>query len=344
MQKSDLNYLHRKTLDELKAAILNGTLVPGERFYSRAELCRKFRITANMAHRIQTELQALNLLLPQCGSKFIVTMARKSASAAVRKLKKVLFIGDANAICDDSYGGMIVRGVREACQEHGLEFEREFVSVLNKPANYINIRRTVDADTGVILMMNMDLGREVITLLLDNNVPLVTANSFFPQRSAVLPDFRLAARQLLEEAAARGAKKVMYCSGFELVPCPIIAEEREKSFTEYSMFLCLEHLIANSGNFHQLCRKAVNFKPDAMLFLNDSWARHFKTHYLSKIGISPRILGCDNYAGKDDVCDFTTWDTNPVLQGRTAVDVLLDPLANVKPYVTRIKGKLIIRD
>ena len=344
MQKSDLNYLHRKTLDDLKAAILNGTLVPGERFYSRAELCRKFRITVNMAHRIQTELQDANLILPQSGSKFIINMVSNSASVPPRKLKKILMIGDFSAICDDSYGGMIVRGVREACQTHGLEFEREFVSVLNKSANYINVRRSVDADTGVILTMNMELGREVVTLLLDNNVPLVTVNSFFPQRSAVLPDFRLAARQLLEEAAARGAKKVMYCSGFELVPCPIIAEEREKAFAEYSMFLCLEHLIANSGNFHQLCRKAVNFKPDAMLFLNDKWASHFKAHYLAKIGFSPRVLGCDNYAEKDEVCDFTTWDTNPVMQGRTAVKVLLDPLSTVKPYVTRIKGKLIIRD
>ena len=82
-----------------------------------------------------------------------------------------------------------------------------------------------------------------------------------------------------------------------------------------------------------------------MLFQNDLWALHFKNNFIGKCGFTPRIFGCDNYNDDPTIKnDLTTWDTRPEAQGRIAVDVLLDPLNTIKPYVTRIKGKLIIRD
>ena len=344
MQKSDLNYLHRQTLDYLKAIILNGTLVPGEKFYSRAELCRKFGLSSSMAHRIHAELQAANMILPQCGSKFIVNAVSVPEFTPSYKLKKVFSVGDGNCFREGSFAKLVMDGVQEACMSFGLEFEMEFVSVLNKSANYINTKRSVAPDTGVILYLGMDLHREAMPLLLNSEIPLVTVNSLFSHRSAVLPDYRMATRQLLEEAVSRGAKKVMYCSGFELQHCPIIAGEREAAFAEYSMFLGLEYMIANSGNFHQLCRKAAKFKPDVMLFLNDVWATHFVKHYLGKCDFVPRIFGCDNHLESFEECRLTTWDTDPAAQGRAAVEVLLNPMSTIKPYITRTKGKLIVRD
>lgn len=344
MNTSNRHGKYRQAIDRCILEIQEGTLKPGAAFYSRTELCRKFDISLATAHKVQRILQENLYILPYPGSKFIVADSSYFTTAEPQKLKRVRIIGDANAIKDDSFGGRIVSGIRLGCRQHGFEFEREFVHVLNTPPGYLNPHRRLAPDEGLIVLLHQDLAQEIISLLLNPTARVVTVNSYFSPRSSVLPDYRGAMKALLEEALSRGAKRVMYCSGYGLFPCPIIASERESAFQEYTERYKLAAMIENSGNYHLAAKAVTQFQPDTILYQNDSYALHFRNNYLTRCGIPVRVLGCDNYSEDPGLSTLTTWDTDPVGMGRVSVDVLANPCVINKPYVARVKGKIVIRD
>ena len=326
--------------------IQDGTFKPGSVFYSCAELCQRYGLPPAQARRIQHALVARRLLLQSNGGRFLVLPSGYAAVTTPNPIRGVRIIGDVSAICDGSYGGRIVAGLRSACDERGLAFQREFVHVLNNPPNYLNTHRTMPSDEGLVVMMHQYMVQETIQLLLNHDISVVTVNSYFTLRTAVLPDYNLAMKELLENAASRGARRVMFCYGYGLFPCPIIADERASAFREHTARMGLEALADPSGNYHQVAKAVVQFKPDAILYQNDIHALAFRTYYLPQCGLATRVMGCDNHVEGTDLSldTLTTWDTRPEEMGRLCVEALFHPCVVSKPFVARVKGHLVVRD
>ena len=338
-------YLFQRSYDDCLLKIQNGTFLPGDSFYSCAELCHRYGLTLVQARKIQHALFARRYITRSHGSRFLV-LPRNNAQpvVALPGVKRIRVIGDVSSICEGSYGGRIVEGVQEGCQTHGLEFRRDVVRILNNPPGYLNTHLTLEKDEGLVVMLHHGMEREVIRPLLNHDTPVVTVNSFFFLRTAVAPDYRLAMKELLTHAVSRGARRVLYCFGYGLCPCPIIASERETAFLEYSEALGLEAKTEPSGNYHLAARMVAQFQPDTILYMNDNHAIQFRTYYLPQCGIQARVLGCDNFADGPGLETLTTWDTQPKEMGRQAVETLLHSCTTTKPFIVRLKGHLVIRD
>lgn len=336
--------LYQKAVHECRYEIQNGTLDAGMPFYSRNELCRKFSISLVTAHKVQRVLVQQGLIIPQAGGRFIVNKKIKMHSAVSDDLRKVRVIGSPKAIEGECYGGQIVAGVRAGCAERNLQFEIDLVDVMHNPPGYINASRCLETDEGLIVMLHEALAPEVAPLLMNPTIRAVTVNSFFPYRAAVLPDYRNGIHEQFQEAVSRGAKKLMFCNRLEYAFSPIIATIREELAKAEGERLGIELILDISGNFRHIAENIREQKPDAVFFMNDLAAIHFKQHFLRKSLNHPRIIGCDNYGPKEELAALSTWDTNPFGMGKASVELLCGQDTLSRPYTRFVPGKLIIRD
>ena len=337
------NSKYRRVIDQCILEILDGTMVSGSKFYSRATLCERFGISAMTAHKVHRNLLECGFIASSPGNEFIVQGDGFIAPQGTEMLRKVRMIGDINAIGEHTkFGNSIVSGVRAECEKQRLTLNVDLVNVLNNPPGYLNMCHTLASDEGLIVMMHAELLPEIASLVFNPNARIVFIDDFMPGRSVILNDNRGGMKTLIRTALESGAEKLMFAGGFLYHYNSINTFERMEAFQEMTDELKIKRLINMTGNFNWIAEDALAFKPDVIFFAQDDPALHFRKTYLPDLKLETRIFGFDHVAIESELETITTYAVDCIEMGRAAVRELLRPEMIYKPLTHRIPGEIVI--
>ena len=334
----------RMIADQFRYMIQSGEMLSGEKFPTRKELCEKFRISSMTAFHVQEELQNDGLIINTPGIGFFVNAPEMSQDNDFNtELKKIRMIGSPQAIGKEAeFGSAVVSGAKDACKRHNIDFNLELIQVLNNPARIINTTRRLARDEALLVLLHSELLPEIITLLMAPEVRSVTVLRNFPEKSAVLPDWKHAAKTFSDYLQKRNAKKVLYvgmCSRWDF---PQHETELFENFSEYADFFELENNF--SGNFREVEKHVSIYKPDAILFSHSDAAVHFFDNHLARFnGKIPLMLGYGHAVvpGKEKLLDAVYYH-DAFEMGEKAVNLLLQHKNGFRvPLWQRVKGQLI---
>lgn len=317
---------YRVIADNLRDRIICGELSTGEKFYTRKQLCAMFNISLMTAFNVQKILQDDGLIICEPGVGFFVNrpeMYRLShPNAPVRKIR---MIGSPQAIGEKAvFGSELVAGVREKCEEYGLELTVEFVQVLDNPAHVINTSRCLAEDEALVVFMHDELLPEVVNLLLSPDVRAVTVSRTFPDKPAILHDIRHAAKTILDFCRKLKAAKVLYagqCSHWK-----ILRHESEffAAFKELAENYDFEYETDFSGKFPVIVEHIKTSQPDVVVFSQDEPAVRLLSHFYSNGEMRPPFVGFGDFHSVEGEAKLRyTYRSDAREMGRMAVETVL---------------------
>ncbi len=333
---------YRLIADGLRIRIRNGELPPGQKFYTRKQLCEKFGISLMTAFNVQKILQEQGLISNIPGVGFFInppeTYSINQLTAPVRKIR---MIGSPQALgADADFGSELVAGVREKCAEKDLQFNLELVQVLNNPARIINTSRRLDADEALVIFLHDELLPEVVNLLISPEVRVVTVNRTFPDKPAVLPDLHAAMKDILDFCRRKGAKKLLYtgqCSSWIM-----LHHESEffRIFNDQRSNYGFEVENDFSGTYPALTEHIKSFQPDAVIFPNDASGIWLRDHHFAGVKDRPLFVGFGDTLVLSAQTPKLRYTFRPdaAEMGRKAVEILLKYDVISRPPLDELVG------
>lgn len=339
---------YRFIADKLITLIHSGELVSGEKFYTRQQLCERFNISLMTAYHVQKILQERGLISNVPGVGFFINRPDMyqilHPNSPVRKIR---MIGSPQAIgAEAEFGSKLVSGVKTACENHGLAFNIEFVQVLNNPLRIINTSRHLDRDEGLVVFLHDELLPEVVNLLMSPDVRVVTIGKTFPNKSAVLHDWRHVVKEVLAFCRRRHAKKLLYTGQCSFWNSPHIETEYFENFSEMAAAYGFEYETDFSGNFPAIVTHIKEYQPDMVIFPTDEPALRLHDHYFADFAGRPPFVGFGDLPSLDTKNKLRyTYRPDAAEMGRRAVEMVLK-LDNCihPPLDEKVAGVFIERD
>jgi DNA-binding transcriptional regulator YhcF (GntR family) len=278
--------------DSVLHQIHNGLLKSGDRIASLRELCKQFDISYVTAHKVQKELQKTGMIQSIPGRGMFVNNLEivKAQSQVWDKLKKIRFIGAEFAIGHDREGGRIVAEMKSQCEELGLEFEVEYISVSMPPTGILNNGYHVKNDEAVVFFYHSFLLPEIALLLMAKDIRRVAINFGFPDVPSILPDIIPEVRQVLDYLHKNGCNRITYAGCF--AECINMYRENNslQSFKAEANKRKIETTIITSGNCIELFDHINNEKPDAVIFSTNLGWRSFEELAAQRLDYNPEML------------------------------------------------------
>ena len=323
---------YRMIADNFRYMIHSGELKSGSKFHTRKELCDMFHISPMTAFNVQKILQDDGLITNVPGIGFYVSCAElDQAYNSRKKLRKIRMVGSPQAIGKEAvFGSEIVNGVRSFCDANGLEFEIEFVQVLNNPAHIINTSRRLDQDEALLVLLHSELLPEIVNLLISPQVKAVTIHRSFPGKPAVLPDWGHVVTELFTFCRKHNVRKLLYagqCSRWSFSQSE--SEFFEKICDKVSGFDWKYNL---SGNFRNIAEDIENYQPDAVIFSHSDAAVHLKKNYFEKMAKTPLVIGFGHSVNCDQEEHLSAvYYPDGRTMGEKAAELLTLPDINIRP-------------
>ncbi len=343
---NELKNSYRKFLivcDSLSNRIRNGEIEAGTPFMKRMEICEKFGISPVTAHRVQKELCKRGLLIARKGRPFMVA---DGIVTGKNLLKEFVFIRQVPTYEFGYHSDAVFKGISQIAKKHNIPCREIYLELLDKNSKKLDVRCDCDPDSGLIFMPY-------------NSILVRGAGYFFKpgfNRATVM--FQLSGvpgtktddfdgvEKLLSEAKKRGAKSVMFVPGcIGSSRDPVLDGEK----LLYGKMLCsrfgLQFMQSTSGMIPLIKKDIAAMRPDAVVFhapsmiCNGKWKLFIPDDREYMPQILTFSLSCEPDA--DYGCEVICYESDPVVHGRAAAEILLSGQGRVFHGLTEyIKGEL----
>lgn len=334
--------------EALAAQIKRGDFMPGERIFSRSELAVRYEIGAITAVRVQNCLADQGLVSKVRGNGIFVNYVKDSNTAAVKENEKaqaVKRIIEFRYTHTENFPLGFAKGIEEAVAKAGIEHHIEIYNRKNISLQNINAF-IIDPEAGYLVHGGgaQSLINAAIVLL-NPFIHSVLLDTIIPGSNCVLTDCFDGVRQLVEFAASRKCRKVIFAENFSTHPEDLYNAERRDAAIYFSHGHSLSCEVIDNGSHKDIFEalKRDNRKT-AVLFPQDDPALRFKKLLRQYKTLSPLVLGFDDSAEYEDGLEkLTTIHVDKETMGRTAVEILAEPPSPRKKII-RIPGKLMVRN
>ena len=331
--------------DHYRALIYSGEMSTGESFPTRKQLCDMYKISPMTAFQVQRILQEAGLISNVRGVGFFVNRAEMyQVNHPDSPVRKIRMVGSPQAL-DQGFGLELVAGVRKACEDHSLELNMEMVQVLNNPPHFINTSRRLDDDEALLVFLHDELLPEIVHLLLSPDIRAVTVGRSFPDKPAVLHDYRHVTEEILRFCARKNFRNLLYvgqCSHWTILNHESELFEAFEPLARNYQFAYRTNL---SGHFPSIEKDIKDYRPDAVVFSHDQGALRIRDHYFADGESHPPFIGFGDILPLEGKPKLRyTYRTNAGEMGRRAVEILLRPNLCVHPPLhERVQGWFVER-
>lgn len=342
----ELKNSYRKFLivcDSLSNRIRNGEIEAGTPFMKRVEICDKFGISPVTAHRVQKELCKRGLLVARKGRPFMVA---DGLTPGMNLLKELVFIRQVPTYEFGYHSDAVFKGISQIAKDNDIPCREIYLELLDKNSKKLDVRCDCDPDSGLIFMPYHSMLIRGAGYFFKPGFNRATVMFQLSGVSGTKTDDFDGVEKLLEQAKARGAKSVMFVPGcIGSSRDPVLDGEK----LLYGKLICsqlgLQFMQSISGVVPLIKKDIAEMRPDAVVFHSPVMIHHshWKVFIPDDREYMPLILtfslSCEPDA--DYGCKVICYETDPVVHGRAAAEMLLSGKGRIYHGLTEyIKGKL----
>lgn len=340
---------YRKAVEDIVSKIRHGFFQPGERIYSRKEICALYGISDMTAFKIHAELQKLSVVTKDSGKGLFVnsTCTGIEYSTAPIKINKICLAAGANA-SGPGFSNRILDGIKSRVAELDLDFRSEYIKSSPSGPIIINNRLNIANDEGFITFAHTY--PEMLSVLINHTITKVTVDKVFPEVPAVLTDNYDGIFQLLDYLTGKGHRHIAMAARLVLAKTDINENERIYFFEKETARRGLRGTVIVSGNINDLLELLNSADaPTAIMCTGDDAALKLRRIAAADVKkrLQPLITGFDDIAIEEEGLEsLTTYHIECEKMGVAAVDALVGKQAERwQPHLyTRIPGRLVVRN
>ena len=192
--------------DLLELDIRRGKIQSGRPFLNRAEICERYGISPVTAHKVQRALAERGLIVSRNGRPFMVCDPERLGVVPLRKVRLLRQVPSEQV---DRVMDAIAAGARKACGRHGLEFQEEFIELLDKDSRKLNAIGDCEEGQAVILHPYKEMMLRAASYFLKYWFRRVTIDNPLPDTPGVMVDSLDGLMALFGEARRRGVKSML---------------------------------------------------------------------------------------------------------------------------------------
>ena len=281
------------------------------------------------------------------------------ANSAARALKTnrtynigVLLVDETRSGLNHDFFSSVLESIRVAAENHGYDITFINANVGKRPATYLQHCRYRSVD-GVVIVC-IDFYDPMVRELAESEIPLVTIDHSFNNRSAVVSDNMQGAEELTKRAIAAGHRKIAFIHGENTS----VTDNRLRGFyralEEYGISIPDSYVAESPYHDPDSCSAAVERllglpdRPTCILCPDDYSAiggiNAVRSHGL-KVPEDISILGYDGKSiARVIEPKLTTWEQNTDGLGSLSVEQLVRMIEHPKttiPEIVTVTGKLL---
>lgn len=258
------------------------------------------------------------------------------ANAVARALKTnrtynlgVLFVDEWRSGLGHEYFSTMLEGLKAEAESHGYDITFINSNVGNRPLSYLQHCKYRALDGIVIACVDFTDPR--ILELVESDVPLVTIDHVFPNRTAILSDNASGIETLVHYAYDKGHRRIAYIHGEDIAVTRKRLEGFHKACRELGLQIPAEYLVPSVYHDPDRCAEAtrkllsLEQRPTCILFSDDY---SFMGGYdeIIEAGLRPyEDISAMGYDGINlaRMMHLTTYSQQAAAIGKTAVQQLI---------------------
>ena len=341
---------YQKITKDIEDKIRQGVFIPGQKIFSRREICIEYNVSNMTAYRVQQELQNKNLIRKIPGKGFalqsIIHIPKKKENN--QPLSRICLYAAENAISKLGTTGHVQRiyaGVTARAMEHGISTSFEVLKYsFTDPIATLPL---CGKDEGIIAFGGIAYKACTMALFCDPDINMTGISMPLPGKPSVSVDNLDGISELLNYLESQKCRKVLYEGNLEENYIFFVEDELSYFFEKEASRRDIVYKINTSATYPAVIDTISEFKPDAIMFPTDITALRVKKMLgeQKKLSSMPLIVG---YKGvpvlEPGAENLTTYQIDCEAMGAAAVDCLVEANKTGRAvFDKRIKGKLLIR-
>jgi DNA-binding LacI/PurR family transcriptional regulator len=341
-----MNSVYGTIAEKIIEQIKNGYFQPGDRVYSKSEICEKFEVSPQTATRVQAELINSGYVRNVRGSGLFANHLKGYSSARQIKdarLERVVFFVSSGSL----YLEKFLNGVKKRASELNLDLRVEYINQGQVSQKVFSAYPARPGEGYIAVSTGESMYFALGALLLSSSVNTVLIDYIIPGSHCVLTDNFDGMRQLVEHVVSQGCKRLLFAPNIESALGPLNANEREIGFLTETKRLGVKGEILQSTGFNELIKRVTNAEaPDAILFPQDDPAWKCKKILAGlKLKNSPLVTGFDDFSlTGENLEGLTTLRVDSEAISAAAVNLLAAGHESAgRKQIIRRAGKLIVR-